>query len=85
MIFLLGSFVVGASATILDIGQADIHNTLSLGILCKTEEQHSGFIIKKVVAANSQLSILNSELKKLNKSQHEANERLLQDVYKRQA
>ena len=31
-------------ATILDIGQADIHNTLSLGILCKTEEQHSGFI-----------------------------------------
>ena len=26
-------------ATILDIGQADIHNTLSLGILCKTEEQ----------------------------------------------
>ena len=30
-------------ATILDIGQADIHNTLSLGILCKTEEQHSGF------------------------------------------
>ena len=32
-------------ATILDIGQADIHNTLSLGILCKTEEQHSGFIM----------------------------------------
>ena len=25
-------------ATILDIGQADIHNTLSLGILCMTEE-----------------------------------------------
>ena len=33
--------------------------------------------VKKVVAANSQLSILNSELKKLNNSQHEANERLL--------
>ena len=28
-------------AAILDIGQADIHNTLSLGILCKTEEQYS--------------------------------------------
>lgn len=28
-------------AAILDIGQADIHNTLSLGIFCKTEEQDS--------------------------------------------
>ena len=36
-------------ATILDIGQADIHNTLSLGILCKTEEQHSGFIMKELL------------------------------------
>ena len=32
-------------ATILDIGQADIHNTLSLGILFKSEERHSGFIM----------------------------------------
>lgn len=37
-------------ATILDIGQADIHNTLSLGILCKTEEQHSGFIMKELLS-----------------------------------
>ena len=29
-------------ATILDIGQADIHNTLSLGILFRSEERHSG-------------------------------------------
>lgn len=34
-------------ATILDIGQADIHNTLSLGILFKSEERHSGFIMKE--------------------------------------
>ena len=39
-------------ATILDIGQADIHNTLSLGILCKTEEQHSGFILRQGVYGN---------------------------------
>ena len=33
-------------ATILDIGQADIHNTLSFGrFCCKTEEQHSGFVL----------------------------------------
>ncbi|MGE0017847.1 MAG: ACT domain-containing protein, partial [Bacteroides sp.] len=36
-------------AAILDIGQADIHNTLSLGILCKTEEQYSGFIMKELL------------------------------------
>ena len=35
--------------TILDIGQADIHNTLSLGILFKTEEQYSGFIMKELL------------------------------------
>ena len=36
-------------ATILDIGQADIHNTLSLGILFKSEERHSGFIMKELL------------------------------------
>ena len=35
-------------ATILDIGQADIHNTLSLGILCRSEERYSGFIMKEL-------------------------------------
>ena len=44
-------------ATILDIGQADIHNTLSLGILCKTEEQHSGFIMKELLFKASSLGI----------------------------
>jgi len=37
-------------ATILDIGQADIHNTLSLGILFKSEERHSGFIMKELLS-----------------------------------
>lgn len=44
-------------ATILDIGQADIHNTLSLGILCKTEEQHSGFIMKELLFKASFLGV----------------------------
>ena len=44
-------------ATILDIGQADIHNTLSLGILCKTEEKHSGFIMKELLFKASSLGI----------------------------
>ncbi|MEG1546466.1 MAG: ACT domain-containing protein, partial [Bacteroides sp.] len=43
--------------TILDIGQADIHNTLSLGILFKTEEQHSGFIMKDLLFKASSLGI----------------------------
>lgn len=44
-------------ATILDIGQADIHNTLSLGILCMTEEQHSGFIMKDLLFKASFLGV----------------------------
>ena len=44
-------------ATIIDIGPADIHNTLSLGILCKTEEQHSGFIMKELLFKASSLGV----------------------------
>lgn len=43
--------------TILDIGQADIHNTLSLGILFKTEEQYSGHIMKELLFKASSLGI----------------------------
>ena len=45
-------------ATILDIGQADIHNTLSLGILCMTEEQNSGFITFQSFVFRSNYSFL---------------------------
>lgn len=45
------------NTTILDIGQADIHNTLSLGILCKTEEQSSGFIMKDLLFKASSLGV----------------------------
>lgn len=43
--------------TILDIGQADIHNTLSLGILFKTEEKNSGFIMKELLFSASSLGV----------------------------
>ena len=44
-------------ATILDIGQADIHNTLSLGILFKSEERHSGFIMKELLFKASSIGV----------------------------
>ena len=45
------------NTTILDIGQADIHNTLSLGILCMTEEKNSGFIMKELLFKASSLGV----------------------------
>ncbi len=43
--------------TILDIGQADIHSTLSLGILCKTDENKSGNIMKELLFEASNLGV----------------------------
>lgn len=43
--------------TILDIGQADIHNTLSLGILFKTQEEHSGNVMKELLFKGSALGV----------------------------
>lgn len=45
------------NATILDIGQADIHNTLSLGILCMSEEISSGLIMKDLLFKASDLGV----------------------------
>lgn len=45
------------NATILDIGQADIHNTLSLGILFSSDQQVSGFILKEMLFSASSLGI----------------------------
>ena len=44
-------------ATILDIGQADIHHTLSLGILFKTDNKKSGEIIKELLFKTNELKI----------------------------
>ena len=46
------------NATILDIGQADIHNTLSLGILFKVSNRDdSGNILKEVLFKCSELNV----------------------------
>ncbi len=44
-------------ATILDIGQADIHHTLSLGILIKTDSNRSGDILKELLFKTNDMSI----------------------------
>ena len=47
------------NATILDIGQADIHHTLSLGILFRTENEiASGHILKEVLFKCSELNLV---------------------------
>ena len=44
-------------ATILDIGQADIHHTLALGILFKTDAYKSGEILKHILFKTSELNV----------------------------
>lgn len=44
-------------ATILDIGQADIHNTLTLGILIRMTEDYSGHVMKDMLFKASELGI----------------------------
>ena len=43
--------------TILDIGQADIHSTLSLGILIRVVEENSGHVMKKLLFKASELGV----------------------------
>lgn len=44
-------------ADVLDIGQADIHHTLSLGILFKTDSDKSGNILKELLFKASELGV----------------------------
>ena len=44
-------------AQILDIGQADIHATLSLGILIRMEEEHSGQVMKELLFKATELGV----------------------------
>ena len=44
-------------AQILDIGQADIHSTLSLGILIRIDEQHSGQVMKDLLFKTTELGV----------------------------
>ena len=42
---------------ILDIGQADIHSTLSLGILIRMDEENSGHVMKELLFKASELGV----------------------------
>ncbi|MDE5888181.1 MAG: phosphoserine phosphatase SerB [Muribaculaceae bacterium] len=44
-------------ATVLDIGQADIHHTLSLGILFMTDSRKSGEIVKELLFTTNELKV----------------------------
>lgn len=44
-------------AQILDIGQADIHSTLSLGILIRMDEMHSGQVMKDLLFKTTELGV----------------------------
>ena len=44
-------------ATILDIGQADIHSTLSLGILIRIKEAQSGQVMKELLFKANELGV----------------------------
>ena len=44
-------------AKILDIGQADIHSTLSLGILIRIDDRHSGQVMKELLFKASELGV----------------------------
>ncbi len=58
----LTSSVMGVLArydvTILDIGQADIHNTLSLGVLIRLREESSGLVMKNLLFKASELGVV---------------------------
>ena len=45
------------NATILDMGQADIHSTLSLGLLIRMAETHSGQVMKELLFKATELGV----------------------------
>ncbi|MCR4910717.1 MAG: phosphoserine phosphatase SerB [Bacteroidales bacterium] len=53
----LTSILAKHDAFILDIGQANIHKTLTLGILFRTSTKQSGFIMKELLFAASELGV----------------------------
>ncbi len=53
----LSEILAKYDAGILDIGQADIHHTLSLGILIKTESSVSGSIMKELLFKATELNV----------------------------
>jgi len=53
----LSAIIAKYNATILDIGQADIHNSLSLGIMFISAQKDSGNILKEMLFKSSELGV----------------------------
>lgn len=53
----LSEIIASHDAQILDIGQADIHHNLSLGMLIKTESSRSGDILKDLLFKGYELNV----------------------------
>lgn len=53
----LAAVLAEYDAYILDIGQADIHNNLNLGILFQTTEERSGDILKELLFSSYELGV----------------------------
>lgn len=53
----LTDILAGYNADIMDIGQADIHHSLSLGILIKTNSRVSGDIMKDLLFKAYELGV----------------------------
>lgn len=51
------SILAAHDAQILDIGQADIHSTLSLGILMRIDERQSGQVMKELLFKATELGV----------------------------
>ena len=54
----LSRIIASYGADILDIGQANIHNSLTMGILFKTTEEKSGFVMKDLLFEASRLGVM---------------------------
>ena len=51
------SILAKYDAQILDMGQADIHSSLSLGILIRTSDEHSGQVMKRLLFKATELGV----------------------------
>ena len=51
------SILAKYDAKVLDIGQADIHSTLTLGILIRMDEMHSGQVMKDLLFKATELGV----------------------------
>ncbi len=51
------SILAKYDATVLDIGQADIHNSLSLGVMFRIDEKNSGNVMKELLFKATELGV----------------------------